>query len=764
MQTVQVQRKALAAAIAVVSFSSCAQSAWSEEKKAVQLEQVIVTAQKSEERLQDVPSTINAVSGDLLDRMVLTQFKDLGQVTAGVSFDMSSGRRASLNMRGIQTNPDGGFADGVGVYWNNINISSMMAFQRQFDIDRIEVVRGPQGTLQGATSPAGAIQIHTRMPYLNGFRANIEQSLTNIGGSSTDFGIDIPIIENELAMRIAGFYDDNPLNARRDITTGRDEKAKIRGGRFSLLYEPGDVFSAKLAYEYLEKFSDSGEVVEGPAQGANPALRASDRKAIGKYDGYYNVRDQLAALNLGWDLGRNQIAWDTGYFNSSLPSLYDNDPGNSQPAGNPATFTPSSLNPIVVTGERFTQEVRLTTQVTDWWESLLGLYYKSDKSRAVVLTESNNPALGLLGSTTDVPSHGETYAIFTHHKFQITDASQIEAGLRWQKVNQYNAQVTNTILLNGTATAHNVLHYPNGHLIATSVAVPDSQAHDADAEALTSSLKYSYTFSPDLMAYASYDSSFRPGGVTPSTTAGVQPQFLVYDSEKSQGLEVGVKSAWFDNRLRVNADVFYQEVSNGLYRSPNVRVNTSATQSTTIRVVYNADTVIRGAELEVDGLITDNWQVGSNISYVDAKYDNGQIPCTNAASATNAVGVISLCSSSGRAGTEPNWSMTANSSYTLPLGAVDAYANVLLKYQSFRTDDTLADSRVGGFATTNLYLGVRDKDKTWDASIWVKNLFDKEAQTMPPEFLAASTTYELARPNEPRTVGVTVKYNFGGSR
>lgn len=729
------QRKALAVAIAALTLSPIgARLGWAEDKKAVQLEQVIVTAQKSDDRIQDIASTINLVSGDLLSQMEITRFADLAQVTAGVSFDVLTGRRQSLNMRGVQTNPDGGFADGVAVYWNDMNVRTDVAFQQLFDIDRVEVLRGPQGTLQGATSPAGAIQIHTRMPYLDGFRGNVEQTFSNNGGSNTEFGVDLPIIQDQLALRVAGVYDSSDINDARNLTTGQRLTTMTRAGRMSLMYQPGDVFTARLAYEYLEKTADGGEILAGPALGGNPALDPSDRKVLASIDNLNTNRNQLTSLNLSWDLGQHQVTWETGYYKSRQISLLDADTGNVK-----SGYT---ANLIPVTGERFLQELRLSSQLSDRWDSLVGFYYQNDKSRAVAYLAPTSATT----TVNDIPSHGETYALFTHQKFQITDSSLIEAGLRYQKVNQYNASDI-LIYLNAT-----------GNLYTSIRQIPDNEAHNADAEVVTGSLKYSYTFSPDLMAYVSYDQSFRPGGVTPTTVA-VNSEYLSYDDEKSQGLELGVKSTWLDNRLRVNADIFYQQFSNGLYRSQGLSVYT--TKPETVRLVYNADSIVQGAELEVEGLVTENWRLATNISYVDAKYDDATIPC-NANASSNLPGVVSMCTSSGRAGTEPNWSATASSFYTLPLGPVDAYANVLMKYQGFRDDDTLVNSRIGGFTTTNLYLGVRDADNVWDISVWVKNLFDKDTEAVPAEI--TETTYLRVRPNERRTVGITAKYNFGSTR
>jgi iron complex outermembrane receptor protein len=680
------------------------------------------------------------------------------QLTAGLSLDVLTSRRQAVNLRGVETNPDAGVADGVAVYWNDLAVRTDVAFQQMFDVASIEVLRGPQGTLQGQTSPAGAIHLHTRMPYLDGFSGTVAQTFSDNNGSNTEFGVDLPIIVDQLAVRIAGVYDSGEINDTKNITTGRTDTSLSKGGRFSAVYQPGDVFSAKLAYEHLEKSADADVIVAG-YQAGKPYYSPFDRVALAGINSVTTNRNNLASLNLQWDLGMNQVVWETGYYNSDQKAVLDSDMGNVSTA-----FT---QNLIPQKAERLVQEARVTTEINEDWTSLVGLYYQKDSSIASPYVNNTlGGGIGNVHTVLDIASHGETYAIFTHQKYQIFEDGLLEFGLRYQTLHQFNSANGGTIQ-NSTGT-----FVPGTGPI---VEVTPQHAHDADAEALTKSLKFSWTFNPDLMAYASYDQGFRPGGLTATTVAAVRLQpYLPYDEERSWGLETGVKSAWLDNRLQVNADVFYQYFKNGQYRSPTLPVNTDGTPGpdarNTARLVYGADSIIQGAELEVQGLLTRDWSLGANLSYVDAKYDDATIPTTGPASAYTANTVVLYKTSSGRIGSQPNWSATANTTYTLPLGPVDTYVTALLKYQSARIDDNSFAAGaignpgyVGGYSTVNLYLGVRDQNNTWDVSLFAKNLFDRDAQVMPPEIIDATTTYLQARPNEGRIIGVTGKYNFGKS-
>ncbi|MFB1037270.1 MAG: TonB-dependent receptor plug domain-containing protein, partial [Sinobacterium sp.] len=134
--------------------------------QSVMLEEVIVTAQKRSESLQDIPASINAFSGDTLKDFNALKFGDLESLTAGLQIDSLSARSGQMSLRGITHNPASAAEATVTTYWNQAVVDSNAVFQQMFDIERIEVLRGPQGTLAGRTSPAGAINMHTAKPNL----------------------------------------------------------------------------------------------------------------------------------------------------------------------------------------------------------------------------------------------------------------------------------------------------------------------------------------------------------------------------------------------------------------------------------------------------------------------------------------------------------------------------------------------------------------------------------------------------------------------
>jgi len=178
----------------------------------VELEEVIVTAQKRSESIQDIPSTVNMIDGDALKDFSVFSFTDLDALTAGLNIESFNGRSGRIDLRGIDYNPNSAAEAPVTTYWNQAIVDSNAVFQQMFDIQRVEVLRGPQGSLSGRTSPAGAINIHTARPNLDEMEGEIRATVADNDGVNTQIAGSFPLIPGELAVRIAGVYDESDLD------------------------------------------------------------------------------------------------------------------------------------------------------------------------------------------------------------------------------------------------------------------------------------------------------------------------------------------------------------------------------------------------------------------------------------------------------------------------------------------------------------------------------------------------------------------------
>ena len=184
------------------------------------LEEIIVTAQKREQSLQDIAASVSVVSGDAISEYNLLDFSELENVTTGLSLTRTNARNKTIGLRGLRVDPESGAQPAVDIYVNGAQTRADVAFNQMFDLERIEVLRGPQGALQGRTSPAGSIQIHTKKPDLEAVGGFVQ--LQHGSNDATNFqgAVNLPIVEGKLALRIAALTDENDGQEIVNIVTG----------------------------------------------------------------------------------------------------------------------------------------------------------------------------------------------------------------------------------------------------------------------------------------------------------------------------------------------------------------------------------------------------------------------------------------------------------------------------------------------------------------------------------------------------------------
>jgi iron complex outermembrane recepter protein len=261
-----------------------------------------------------------------------------------------------------------------------------------------------------------------------------------------------------------------------------------------------------------------------------------------------------------------------------------------------------------------------------------------------------------------------------------------------------------------------------------------------------------------MVAYVNVGTSYRPGGVT--VAAANLGNLTEYNEEDSWSLEVGLKSKWLDNRLRLNAAVFHQDYSDYIGRVSRVKINTGASAS----ITTNGDATVQGIELDGEYLLSENWHLAGSLSYNEAEYKDGaQIPCNGPTIVSGEV--AALCDVGGlELGTQPRFSASISSNYSVPFDLFEGYVSGLYKFTGRRTDVDAASGDLGGYGTMDLHLGARDYDGQWDISVFARNLFDKDAtESIQPELRTLSgldNGYLKANQIMPRLIGVSATYNF----
>lgn len=758
------KRKVLVSAVAAALAASCYTGAAHAQAA---LEEIIVTAQKKDDTLQTVPMTVNAVTADTISKYNLLDFKDIQNVTPGLTIKAQDTRTSTIAMRGVNVLTDTGYGPGVAIYWNEVNYDIDSAFKAMYDVGQIEVLRGPQGTLRGITAPAGAVTLATKQPSFSEIEGTVEQTFGERNLSNTQFGVSLPIIEDKLALRIAGLYDHNQTDDIKNVVNGKTNSSLTRSGRLTVGFRPLDNLEATLTHQYLEGNSSGSGAMYGT--GSQGSFDKFDRKSVD--DGPYNTasRNVDTALRVELNLEGYDLVSITGYRDQTTDVIRNLDIGNVLPATDIAFVPlPAAINTTQPNLHTFTQEFRISTADADFYNWTYGVY----GSRIVAhtgndqVTYISDQGFGPTGIYMAVPSSvaisnlNEEYAVFTNQSFQWTDALDSQIGLRYQSKRA-------TTGMEGTTT---VPCYAPGAIPGVSCGTLPAGFDTLKAvdEGVTGTASIAYQLTDDVRIYATYGRSFRSGGFTVAPTAPAD--VIDYEPETSDSIELGFKSRLLDGRVQVNGDVYYQKYHDFLARtSEAVRTVGGAAGQGDNFLNYNANAVVKGAELQIDALLTDDWQAGLGVSYTDAKFTDGQAYCNVRDAGGNVqdptTGFVNYCDANGRLAGEPNWGVTASSEYTLHFSEVDTFVRGLYTFSSGRSNDAVEGSVLdtSSYGVWNLYFGVRDQQKVWEVTAWAKNLFDHEQViTYSPEaeLGGLASGYSAVQLIPERQFGITGKYNF----
>lgn len=605
----------------------------------------------------------------MLNDYQVQNFADLEQLTPGLVANNLDSRSGSISLRGIDYNPNSAAAQAVDAYWNDTPVSALGGgvFQQIFDLQRVEILKGPQGTLQGKSSPAGAIMMHTMKPDMEEIEGTVSAQFTDNDGINTTAAVSLPIIPGKLSTRIAGVFDESDLDEAENIVTGSTRHKETKAGRFSVAWLPTDSLSLDLAYQYLDNESTDFNILQGSSlwDPTLPTLEASDRKGIQVNDAEGDATYQRASLNVAWDLTKHRIDWLSGW--SDVDSTVHAENLNSEGIQDPAESQRQILEDNF---DAWSQELRWSNTNGEFWEYMVGVYFAKEEGD---FTRHDFRIGG--GPDRDrvivTPFENEFTAVFTHNIFHLTDALTAQLGLRWQN----RKSTTESDVYAGP---QGLFGLPEGTYVQS--LIPED-VQDSDDDAVTGAVNLQYHFNdPDLMIYGSFSTGYRPGGVT---VAAVDLGDLVtFDEEDSWSVEVGFKSTLLDGRASFNGAIFYQEFDDYIARVSRVAVSTS---TNTTGITDNADAEVTGLELDFNMLLTENWQLGGGVSYVEAEFASGEeLVCTQLVDGVPVIPpgqTAATCDVGGTAlGPQPDFSLSAFSEYTIPFSSYEGYIRGLYKY------------------------------------------------------------------------------------
>jgi iron complex outermembrane receptor protein len=792
------------------------------------VEELVVTAQRVEQNVQDVPISIEAVTGDEVDQLSLRDLTEVQSLTTGLYITPAVANSVTT-LRGVAFDPYASTQSTVDYYWNDTPIESEGALRSLFDVQQVEVVKGPQATLRGGSAPSGAITVATRRPSLEQMDGFLETQFSDNGQKLVQGAFGAPLIQEKLGLRLAGLYETNDGDSIENPLTDIDQNIRTWGARATLLAQLTDALKATLAYQYLEVDNRGFEDVWAtgtPAPG-NPVTGPFSRKAVQEFSPHFGNTLHYVTLALEYELDDNHRISAIGSYNKNR-RVGDNDldMGNAIPnfgaVQKVRTDYPFSF-----------AEVRVESLANERWNWMVGADFRyadthttvdqADRSYFNFLAPFGIPGpfptdgaidflaalppgtpvptcfapptfrpCNLIGYADqliqiDIPTSTREIAMFTRQSFAITENTLLEAALRYRTVRSKRDSPA-TISLPQLFTTLNQNFIPPAF-------------REDDTHAWTGSVSLSHHFTEAFMAYFSYGHGFRLGSSSIVTNAFPPGSTApIFEDETNDAIEIGFKTELFDGRARVNGAFFYQMFDGFQSRIANIATDSDAngcfgpdipyadptvcqTPSTgdgndrfAPGITFNAPATVKGFELEMDAVLIDNWTANLGVTWAEAEFDNGaHSPCNvvdangdhlfvaEDGSPAGGFGVAS-CSRSGPLGNIPEFTLSATTEYTLPIGSFEAYGRLLARYNGEHQNDALVvPQKFDGYGLVNLYLGVRHPEQGWDVTLWAKNVADREEVidvSDPLTYSVFPTGYSTVTVPRGREFGVTLRYDF----
>ncbi|KXC59801.1 TonB-dependent receptor [Pseudomonas aeruginosa] len=731
------------------------------------LGKVTVTARRREEDSQKVPTPITVLGGETLEAQRISRVQDLQQVLPSVNVAYIHARQSSVAVRGIGNNPaSDGLEGSAGIYLDNVYLGRPgMAVFDLLDIEQLELLRGPQGTLFGKNTTAGVLNISTRAPTFTAERT-VEVSGGQDGYFQGRGTVSGPLGET-LAGRLSAYrtrddgyikniHDDNYLNG-----------GERQGARGQLLFEPNEDFSLRWIADYNEEGSSNGSmVVYGGAErfwqraalvGASPLRDPQRRKVNINGRQHVSVHQGGSSLEANWNLAG-------GYRLTSISAYryWHFTPANDE------QLNVSAINDtgVEVHDRQFSQEIRLASPTGGAFDYVVGAYaFRQNLGNKTFTSYGPLADLYLLGANlgalndTYSKANGkietDSFALFAQGTWHLTERLDFTAGLRGT-YEEKNAKVERFAPLGGAAVGGVGAAVRNGQLGAYDSG--DLSQYNFAPSAL---LSLSYQFSDDLLGYASLSHGEKSGGVNlavgSAPSAGADS--LLVGPERANDAELGLKSTLFDRRLLLNANLFWTGIhgyqATTLYQAPG---STQLAQ-----VLANAGSVrSRGLEFEATALPLRGLTLNFNGSYNDVTYLSFKdAPCP--AEVSTRPGAPSSCDLTGqRVVGASKWIANLNGEYQWRLDdRFQPYVSASYAYRSAAegTLDNSDLSKIDGYALVNLAAGLRSDlgDGQLDTSVWLKNAFDKDYYLS--AFASINGSY-TASVGQPRTLGVSLRYDF----
>jgi len=706
----------------------------------VSLQEVVITAQKREERLSDVPIPVSVINTQALADNGQVLLQDYYSSVPGLNIVPNFVGVTNVNIRGITTGdfetptvsfmvddvPFGGSTNQVGNFVPEVDPG---------DLDRIEVLRGPQGTLYGADSMGGLIKYVTKDPSTEGYSGRIETGTSSIyNGAQPGFNIraaaNIPLSDT-LAIRVSGFRRQDPGYIGNVLTgqTGINE-AEADGARLAAMWRPSTNFSLKVSALYQELTQNGVSQID-----TYPGLGDLQQERLPNTGGFDRTIQAYSAI-LNYKFGNADLTSVTSFNTINFKETLDETPtyGLDEP-----TYGSSTIQQIVGVagayaagvdhGTKFSQELRLNVPIGPRFNWLLGGFFTRENSYEIDAWSGEDPFSGHLNGNLLNVDQKRSYtesAVFSDLTYNITDRIDVQVGGR----ESFIRSVIPTFAFTGALFGSNPF-----------VTVRS----DTKSNAFTYLVTPRFRVTPDVMIYARFASGYRLGGTNPAlAVAGGAP--ANYGADITHNYEVGIKGDFLDHRLSVDASLFYIDW-------PGLQTQLVTTNAVLGETSYTANVGAaksEGVELSVamrplSGVTINVWA-----DYTDAVLTQG-FPANSTASGA----------AGDRLPYSAKWSGNASVEQQFPLwNAATGFIGSAVSYQGERENDFVSTGQqrysIPGYTKVDIRAGV--KFDSWTVNAYANNVNNSRGIL---ENHVGANLYPFAEVViTPRTVGLSVTKTF----
>jgi iron complex outermembrane receptor protein len=759
------------------------------------VEEVVVTARNRSERLQEVPIPISVVSGATLDRDRTFTVAELSQRAPGLTATTPNARRSGISIRGIgKTSGNDNMEPAVGVIVDDVFLGHVgMTYQDFTDLERVEILRGPQGTLLGKNTSLGAIKYTSRAPSFSP-----EARLELEGGLGTESykargSYSNALIENLLALRASAFFDNQEGDIENVANGGHWHERNRYGGRVQFLLQPSEALSVKLNLDgaFTDENSNTKPFMVDPATLNDGSVRAttySTRLARDYFGGYTPIVGSWDQIEL--DMARPLVTdnygasavvtWDAGPVElTSITAVrwFHFDAKNDQEQ----TRFPIARSGTLVDTRQISQELRLSGDINDRVDYQTGIYlfnidtdttsrntygadagafYASDSQYRTLNTVAGRQQLQAslrdVYSITNQKPVSDSAAVFGQVNWHLTDRASLTLGLRQTWEYKTNEVYRRTTLLNGSAlvsTGNATADAIRSAQTGADYGVIDGQRIKDDSIAWL--INPSFQLSDDVLVYASASAGEKSGAVAFDNNGGIAN----VAPEESLNFEAGVKSRLFDHLLTLNVNVYYTRVRD--YQNVTSEPDPTSPTGFSSRLGNIPEIRAVGTEFDAAVRVSENLQITAGGAYNEAEYtDWSTATCPRSFPSS-----LAVCNNTGRQIVgAPRWTGIVGFDYQLPLASgfgAHFFGNHI--YRSRHNLEQLLSpyGEQSGYSLTDLGAGITHETDSarYELSVVAKNAFDTQYTTSVNDFSnSAPVGYDGIGPR--RYVGVILRSSF----